>query len=139
MLHLKVKYKRAFCRLVPTSVTGTGDPMDEGFWHIAPSDITQGKELGRGSFGIVRWVLSRGCAGARGGLTRRLAEWRHTPVAIKLLYQDAQAEDRELFEREVRIMATLHQCVVGRHDKSIDSPVAAPTSCSFSDTRDHPS
>mmetsp|Transcript_18350 Transcript_18350/g.57751 ORF Transcript_18350/g.57751 Transcript_18350/m.57751 type:complete len:392 (+) Transcript_18350:53-1228(+) len=65
--------------------------MESSFWHISPGDIRQGEELGRGNFGIVR-----------------SAEWRHTPVAIKILYQDAQAEDRELFEREVKIMATLH-------------------------------
>ncbi|KAJ8601387.1 hypothetical protein CTAYLR_004990 [Chrysophaeum taylorii] len=61
------------------------------YWRIAPEDVKQGKELGRGSYGIVR-----------------AAEWRHTPVAVKILYQDAQAEDRELFEREIKIMATLH-------------------------------
>ena len=41
-------------------------------------------------------------------LTRRSAEWRHTPVAIKILYEDAQSQDMELFEREVKMMATLH-------------------------------
>lgn len=64
---------------------------EDFFWRIAPSDVKQGVELGRGSFGIVR-----------------LAEWRHTPVAIKILYQDAQNEDRELFEKEVKMMATTH-------------------------------
>jgi len=63
----------------------------DGFWRIAPMDVTIGEELGRGSFGVVR-----------------AARWRHTPVAIKILYEDSQAEDRELFEREVTMMATLH-------------------------------
>uniref|UniRef100_A0A7S3JNG8 Protein kinase domain-containing protein n=1 Tax=Aureoumbra lagunensis TaxID=44058 RepID=A0A7S3JNG8_9STRA len=60
-------------------------------WYMDPKDIRTIKEIGRGSFGIVR-----------------SAEWHHTPVAVKILYQDAQAEDRELFEREVLLMATLH-------------------------------
>jgi len=60
-------------------------------WHINPKDIRPGDELGRGSFGVVR-----------------RASWRHTPVAIKILYTDAQAEDQALFEAEVAMMATLH-------------------------------
>mmetsp|Transcript_20219 Transcript_20219/g.25063 ORF Transcript_20219/g.25063 Transcript_20219/m.25063 type:complete len:209 (+) Transcript_20219:52-678(+) len=63
----------------------------EADWHIDPRSITPGKELGRGSFGVVR-----------------AAVWRHTPVAIKILYQDAQSEDQSLFEQEVAMMATLH-------------------------------
>lgn len=49
----------------------------------------------------------------------RAAEWRHTPVAVKILYQDAQAEDRELFEREVKMMATLHQYAIARVSFSV--------------------
>ena len=60
-------------------------------WKIGVEDIRSGDEIGRGSYGIVR-----------------SAEWRHTAVAMKILYTDAQKEDRELFEREVEIMATLH-------------------------------
>lgn len=60
-------------------------------WYIDPKTITPGCELGRGSFGVVR-----------------AAVWRHTPVAIKILYLDAQAEDQDLFEREVATMSTLH-------------------------------
>jgi len=30
-------------------------------------------------------------------------------VALKILFADAQAEDKVLFEKEVRMMATLHQ------------------------------
>ena len=60
-------------------------------WSINPGLIKMGDELGRGSFGVVR-----------------SAEWRHTPVAIKILYEDAQSQDMELFEREVKMMATLH-------------------------------
>lgn len=60
-------------------------------WYIEGRTIKPGRELGRGSFGVVR-----------------KAEWRHTPVAVKILYTDSQAEDRELFEKEVRMMATLH-------------------------------
>ena len=60
-------------------------------WHIDPRDMKAGDELGRGSFGVVR-----------------LATWRHTPVAMKILYTDAQKEDQALFEAEVAMMATLH-------------------------------
>mmetsp|Transcript_18772 Transcript_18772/g.57745 ORF Transcript_18772/g.57745 Transcript_18772/m.57745 type:complete len:114 (+) Transcript_18772:208-549(+) len=60
-------------------------------WHIDARDVRAGEELGRGSFGVVR-----------------LATWRHTDVAIKILYTDAQAEDEKLFEAEVAMMATLH-------------------------------
>ncbi|KAJ8600851.1 hypothetical protein CTAYLR_008511 [Chrysophaeum taylorii] len=60
-------------------------------WAIEASTIVAGEELGRGSFGVVR-----------------SATWRHTPVAIKILYLDAQAEDQELFEKEVATMSTLH-------------------------------
>mmetsp|Transcript_10819 Transcript_10819/g.43803 ORF Transcript_10819/g.43803 Transcript_10819/m.43803 type:complete len:397 (-) Transcript_10819:67-1257(-) len=74
-------------------VVPPADPPSESsqFWWISPVHVTHGAELGRGSYGIVRE-----------------GKWRHSPVAIKILYQDAQAQDRELFEREVRIMATLH-------------------------------
>mmetsp|Transcript_24413 Transcript_24413/g.84299 ORF Transcript_24413/g.84299 Transcript_24413/m.84299 type:complete len:324 (-) Transcript_24413:20-991(-) len=70
------------------SRTGTKGSMQ---WYISSDLITVGSEIGRGSFGVVR-----------------RAKWRHTEVAIKVLYKDAQAEDRDLFEREVAIMATLH-------------------------------
>lgn len=60
-------------------------------WKISNDTLKLGVELGRGSFGIVM-----------------AAEWRHTPVALKILFADAQAEDKVLFEKEVRMMATLH-------------------------------
>ena len=60
-------------------------------WKISNDTLKLGVELGRGSFGIVM-----------------AAEWRHTPVALKILFADAQADDKVLFEKEVRMMATLH-------------------------------
>mmetsp|Transcript_21399 Transcript_21399/g.63981 ORF Transcript_21399/g.63981 Transcript_21399/m.63981 type:complete len:345 (-) Transcript_21399:118-1152(-) len=60
-------------------------------WKISNNTLKLGVELGRGSFGIVM-----------------AAEWRHTPVALKILFADAQADDRVLFEKEVKMMATLH-------------------------------
>mmetsp|Transcript_6090 Transcript_6090/g.19211 ORF Transcript_6090/g.19211 Transcript_6090/m.19211 type:complete len:344 (-) Transcript_6090:177-1208(-) len=60
-------------------------------WKISNDTLKLGVELGRGSFGIVM-----------------AAEWRHTPVALKILFADAQADDKTLFEKEVRMMATLH-------------------------------
>jgi len=60
-------------------------------WKVSNDTLKLGVELGRGSFGIVM-----------------AAEWRHTPVALKILFADAQADDKTLFEKEVRMMATLH-------------------------------
>mmetsp|Transcript_6850 Transcript_6850/g.22194 ORF Transcript_6850/g.22194 Transcript_6850/m.22194 type:complete len:361 (-) Transcript_6850:287-1369(-) len=60
-------------------------------WSINKKELHLREEIGRGSFGVVR-----------------RAEWRHTQVAVKVLFDDAQGDDRELFEREVKIMATLH-------------------------------
>jgi len=60
-------------------------------WLIEPGLVKQGAEIGRGSFGVVR-----------------LAQWRHATIAVKILFKDAETEDKELFEKEVKIMATLH-------------------------------
>ena len=51
-------------------------------WKISNDTLKLGVELGRGSFGIVM-----------------AAEWRHTPVALKILFADAQADDKVLLRR----------------------------------------
>ena len=63
-------------------------------WKISNDTLKLGVELGRGSFGIVM-----------------AAEWRHTPVALKILFADAQADDRVLFEKEVKLMASQNYTV----------------------------
>jgi len=96
-------------------------------WKISNDTLKLGVELGRGSFGIVM-----------------AAEWRHTPVALKILFADAQAEDKVLFEKEVRMMATLHQRGAARfvlfpRFRIPDArPRAARTSSSSSATRGRP-
>ncbi|KAJ1445458.1 kinase-like domain-containing protein [Pelagophyceae sp. CCMP2097] len=58
---------------------------------IPVADIELHDTLGSGSFGVVR-----------------AASWRHTPVAVKVLYLTAEANDRVLFQKEVAIMSSLH-------------------------------
>ena len=60
-------------------------------FQIAEGDLDIGDVIGSGAFGTVK-----------------AARWRHTPVAVKVLYHDARADDRQLFEKEVQLMATLH-------------------------------
>ncbi|KAJ1457655.1 kinase-like domain-containing protein [Pelagophyceae sp. CCMP2097] len=58
---------------------------------IPATDIELHEELGRGAFGVVR-----------------AASWRHTPVAVKVLFHDAETHDRDLFRKEVALMNSLH-------------------------------
>ena len=110
-------------------------------WKISNDTLKLGVELGRGSFGIVMCVTRRptvanasfsgrphppGSVVGRRQNARaahrvslsRAAEWRHTPVALKILFADAQAEDKVLFEKEVRMMATLHQRATGARERA---------------------
>lgn len=60
-------------------------------WRIDTSCLDIMEKIGSGSFGVVK-----------------RARWRHTEVAIKVLYDDAMTDDKALFEKEVKIMSTLH-------------------------------
>ena len=64
----------------------------ERTWRVDPKDIALGRELGRGSFGVVRE-----------------GRWHGTAVAVKLLPFEASASDAVgLFTREVATMINFH-------------------------------
>ncbi|KAJ1446530.1 kinase-like domain-containing protein [Pelagophyceae sp. CCMP2097] len=58
--------------------------------EIPAGDVELRGELGHGSFGVVR-----------------AASWRHTPVAVKVLFDHVSPHDRALFRNEVSIMASI--------------------------------
>jgi len=61
-------------------------------WEISLRHLRmQSATLGAGKFGVVR-----------------RANWRGTPVAIKLLHNSSMVEDKELFVKELRMMRSLH-------------------------------
>ena len=73
----------------------SGDPYLSS-WELQATQISLLREIGRGSFGVVR-----------------LARWRSTPVAVKILlntrdFQNRQIYHPEEFVRELSTMRALH-------------------------------
>jgi len=61
-------------------------------WQLSLSKVRiLPEDLGAGKYGVVR-----------------RANWRGTPVAIKLLHDSSMYEDKALFVKELRMMASLH-------------------------------
>eukprot|EP01052_Picozoa_sp_SAG31_P008380 SAG31_NODE_422_length_15859_cov_5.161865_8_plen_178_part_00 len=63
-----------------------------GLWNIPPERIILGDIIDRGSFGEVRKGFLVGDKGER------------EPVAIKLLLVSTQAEERDMFEKELKVL-----------------------------------
>ena len=79
-------------RLKGSNILKVQEAEKERTWRVDPKDIALGRELGRGSFGVVRE-----------------GRWHGTAVAVKLLPFEASARDAVgLFTREVATMINFH-------------------------------
>ena len=72
--------------------TGTGTASPSGLWNIPQDRVILGELIDRGSFGEVRTGVLLGDDGEK------------VPVAIKLLLVSTHAEERDMFEKELKVL-----------------------------------